>query len=510
MVIVMLFSSCGKVKPQAVTEKMSEYFNNNDYNGCKSYLSTIDASIKSQASVDALNLVINEFKEMSSKNNNSDLLDLTSVNDTFVKNCVTLWGIASEFTPTEDIKFNEDLQKLRYYYELSDSLRYKELFKMLKDMYKNGYFYTIHKALNDYDVLGEYSEFENLEKIAENFKYTEYNPQEYYIHELRDACENMIQYLKSINNGFATNDSSVTATAMNNIYRMADIFLYACNTANSVYNNMNDALNCFKLNGAFAEYKNKEMSNQSEKYSSGTEFPLYSIFGEGYTPNTNTEENEETNTGTVTVSKSEAIRIAENALNKSKAYNGDLTLVLTQTVNVQMTSFKTESDITSAVSLVKIRINDALNASNGTSKREMNFKDGMFEGVSLYDTLPPSGKSASIDPSLVDSYTAVKGTGGYVITFNLRPCNSVSEDGSYNKLLSIVDGFYFDKENTNINHNTYYAPTSITIIVSNTGYVSRYSYSISGVADCKFYEEGEQVATSEFSFKNQYTYDFTY
>lgn len=508
--VILLLTSCGKVTAENVTDKMKSYFEKNDYKACKSYISSIDDAVKKQASESALEIIEAEFSEIYKKYETYNIFDITLFDALFIEKCSRLWEIASEFTPSEENNSNENLQYLRYFAEISDSMRYKELFRMLKDMYNCGYFYWIEKSLNDYSSLGEYTDFEFAKKTAAEFKYTDYNPQEYYISELRSVCEKINKYLTSVNNGFATNDTVVIASAINNIYAIADTFLFACDSAEAVYNSLTEAMNTFRIKGAFAEYKSQITFGEARKYEAGTEFGLSNIFGAGFVPSdgTGTENNNENDYQT-TVSKNEAVKIAVNAINKTKAYKSNLTVNRTQTVDIQMTSFKTESEIASAVSIVRIKINDALKASNGTSKGSKQYINGESEGVTLYDSIPPSGRSASLDPSLVENYTAVKGSGGYVITFTLSACTSTDENISYN-LLSMVDGFYFDNQAQNIKHKTFYGPTSISLVVNNSGYLSKYGYTISGVADCKFFENGDQVATGEFSFNQQYNYSFTY
>ncbi len=507
---VLLFTSCGKATPQKTVEKIKSYFESNNYSECKSYLSSIDSGVKVQISDSALDAVKNEFSEIYKKYENYDIFDITLFDTAFVEKCVKLWGIASEFTPSEDKKFDEQLQYLRYFSEISDSMRYKEMFRMLKDMSSAGYFYTIQKSLNDYEVLGDYKLFEDTQKICSEFDVSEYNPQEYYITELRSACEQLNKHLISVNNGFVTGDTAVIADAIGGIYDKADTFLFACDSAETVYSSLNEAMNTFRINGAFADFKNEISFGEGRKYTTGTEFPLSFISGSAYVPNDDNNDKNGNETDTPTgISKKEAIRIAVNAINKTKAYKSDITLNRTQTVNVQMTSFETESEITSAVTLVKVKINDALKASNGTSKGTMNFSNGVSENLTLDGSIPPSDRKASLDSSFVESYTAVKGTGGYVITFNLYSCTSTDDNLSKN-LLSIVDGFYFDKEAPNIEHETFYGPTAISLVVNNYGYLSKYDYSISGVADCKFIENGEKVGSGKFDFQQKYSYNFVY
>lgn len=508
--VVLLFTACGKISPDNITEKMKSYFEKNDYKSCKSYLSSIEPSVKKQTSDEALKLTENEFAEIYKKYETYNIFDITLFDSSFIEQCSVLWDIANEFTPNEDVENNENLQYLRYFSIFSDAMRYKELFRMIKDMYNNGYLYSIEKSLNDYDTSGEYAYFETAKRIAAEFKFTDYNPQEYYISELRSVCEKINKYFTSVNNGFATNDTAVVATAISNIYASADIFLSACDSVQTVYTAMNEAMNTFRIQGAFAEYKNEINFGKPRKYTAGTSFDLSNIFGGAYTPPDISDSDKTDESGSQTsVSKKEAIKIAVNAINKTKAYNSEITVNKTQTVNIQMTSFKTESEITSAVSLVRIKINDALKKSNGTSKESKKFVKGECEGLKLYDSIPPSGSSASLDPSFAENYTAIKGSGGYVITFTLSSCTSTDDNISHN-LLSMVDGFYFDNNVQNIKHKTFYKPTSISLVVNNSGYLSKYAYNISGIADCRFTENGEQVATGEFSFSQQYNYDFIY
>lgn len=508
--VILLFTSCGKISPDSVTEKMKSYFDNNDYKACKSFVDSLDGDVKNEVSASALKLTEDEFCEIYKKYETYNIFDIALFDSSFIDKCARLWEIASAFTPSNEANSNENLQYLRYFSEISDSMRYKELFRMVKDMYKCGYLYSIEKSLNDYAESGEYAYFEEAKKIAAEFHYADYNPQEYFISDMRSVCEKTNKYLTSVNNGFATNDTSVVASAINNIYKTADTLLFACDSVQSIYNSLNDAMNTFRINGAFAEYKYEIKFSEERDYAAGTEFQLSNIFGLGYAPSNNGDtDNSNTDSSQTAVSKREAVAIAVNALNKTKAYKSEITVNRTQTVDIQMSAFKTESEITSAVSLVRIKINDALKKSNGTSKISKKFVNGECEGIVLNDSIPPSGRSASLDPSLVENYTAVKGSGGYVITFTLSSCTSTDDKISYN-LLSMVDGFYFDNNVQNIEHKTFYKPTSISLVVNNSGYLSKYSYTISGVADCKFAENGEQVATGEFSFTQQYNYDFTY
>lgn len=508
--VILLFTSCGKISPDSVTGKMKSYFEKHDYNACKTYLSSIDSSVKAQASPAALKMTADEFAEIYKKYEAYDIFDISLFDVSFISKCSNLWKIASEFTAGEDENFNENLQYLRYFAEASDSMRYRELLRMIKSMYNSGYFYSIQKSLSDYDTSGEYVYFETAKKIAAEFKFTDYNPQEYYISDLREVCEKMNKYLISVNNGFATNDTGVVASAISNIYKCADTLLFACDCAEAVYKSLNETMNTIRLSGAFAEYKNEIRFGEERKYEAGTEFLSSNIFGSAYTPSDSSgTDNSGNENSQSALSKKDAARIAVNAINKTKAYKSEITVNKIQTVDIQMTDFKTESEITSAVSIVRIKINDALKQSNGTSKGSKTFVNGESDGMSLYDSVPPSGRSASLDPSFAESYTAVKGSGGYVITFTLSSCTSTDDNISRN-LFSMVDGFYFDSSAQNIRHKTFYKPTSVSIVVNNSGYLSKYSYTISGVADCQFAENGEQVATGEFSFKQQYNYEFVY
>lgn len=508
---ILLFTSCGKIKPDDVAAKMKTYFEKNNYSECKSYLSSVDSDVKKEASSEGLKLTTQKFDEIYKKYETFNIFDLTLFDNSFIENCSILWQIASEFTPNEEDNSNESLQYLRYFAEISDSMRYKELFRMLKDMYNCGYLYSIQKALYDYDSTGDFSYFETAEKIAAEFNFSDYNPQEYYISDLRSVCENINKYLTLVNNGFVTNDTAVTASAISNIYESADTFLTAYDYVQTVYKALNEAMNTFRINGAFAEHKYEIKFGEGRKYEAGIEFKLSNIFGNVYSPSdSDNEKNDSSSEANPSISKNDAVRIAVNAINKTKAYNSDITVNKSQTVDIQMTAFKTESEITSAVSLVRVRINDALKASNGTAEDSKTFSNGVSDdNILLFDAVPPAGRSASLNLSFVDSYTAVKGSGGYVITFTLPACTSTNDNTAQN-LLSMVDGFYFDNSVQNLKHETFYKPTSISLVINNFGCLSKYSYTISGVADCRFTENNEPVASGEFSFTQQYNYRFVY
>lgn len=507
--ICILFVSCGQAKPENVTNKIKTYLDANDYRECKTYISSVDSEIKTNISETALALVSEEFADIYKPYCEYDIFDIAKFDASFIEKCVNLWRIATEFTPNEEKSNDFNLCYLRYFSGLQDVLMYQEMFRMIKNMYSSGYLYSLQNALHNYEEFGEYKYFETAKETLSSFKFSEYNPNEYYITELRTACESLNKYLISVNNGFATNDTVVIASAVNNIYDSSDILLYACDSVEEIYNLMADSINIFKSNGAFAEYKNEIKSVSKRKFSEVKNFPV-TIFGDSFVPpdfgNADVSENE----GTATqISKNEAIKIAVNAINKTKGYKSEITVNRIQTVNIQMTSFKTESEITSAVTLVKVKINDALKQYNGTSKESKHFANGECEDLILNSFIPPASRTAYLDPSLVENYTAVKGSGGYVISFNLKACTSPDDSISQN-LFSIVDGFYFDREAQNIQHKTFYSPTAISLVVNNFGMLSKYEYTVGGVANCKFSDNGEQVATGEFSFKQQYNYTFIY
>ena len=506
--MILLLYGCGKVTPKTALDKINSYLATNDYSSCKDYVSSLDSDVITNISDNALTAISKEFAEIYETKKQNDIFDLTLIDASFIEKCEKLWSIASVFKPNSETDFDENLIYLRYFSELSDSLRYKEIFKILKDMHNCGYLETIAKALNDYDVLGESEAFETAQKIAAEFKYSQYDPQEYLISELRQSCEIINKYFVSVNNGFATNDTVVVATAVNNILDVCSVFLSASDTAKNVYENMNATINSLRVNGAFSNYSGKIEVSEKREYEPGQDFGLSVIFGpSSFTNYTSDQSNNKTDT--IKISKEEAIRITVSAINKTKGYRGELQVDRTQNINVQMTSFNTVSEVTNTITLVRAKINDELNKSNGTSKGTKTFAGGVSGDLTLNDTIPPSGRTASLQPSLVETYSAVKGSGGYVITFTLYPCTSTNDEMSYS-LLSIVDGFYFDEDGANAQHKSYYGPTQISIVVNNSGLLSKYSYTITGVADCKFFENNEHVATGEFGFNNRYSYDFKY
>ncbi len=506
--IVLLFSSCGKVTPESATEKIKEYLSANNYNDCKNYVETLSASVKSSISADALNLVANEFAEIYESKSQYDVYDLTYISNEFVETCNKLLSIAKEFEPDEKMALNENLIYLRYFSELTDSLRYKEIYKVLKDMYNTGYLDTLTEALTNYENNTENVGFDKAQKIAETFNCSSYNPEEYYITDLRDACEKLNKHLVSVNNGLATNDTTVIASAINGIYDSFDVFLTASKIATSVYNNSNDMLNTFRTDGAFSDYKEATITEEKYDYSINQDFGLSAIFGPSeYSANDDADDSN--NDTSNAISKSEAIRLTVNALNKTKAFKGSVTVTREQKIDVQMTSFETTSTVATAVALVKGQINEKLRQSNGTSRGEKTYVNGVSDGLTLNDSIPPAGKSASLDSTLVEEYSAEKGSGGYVVAFTLEPRTSTNENMS-TSLLAIVDGFYFDEAGANAVHKSYYGPTVITATINNYGYITQYSYTINGVADCKFFENDEHVASAEFSFSNQYTYNLKF
>ena len=164
--MILLLYGCGKVTPKTALDKINSYLATNDYSSCKDYVSSLDSDVITNISDNALTAISKEFAEIYETKKQNDIFDLTLIDASFIEKCEKLWSIASVFKPNSETDFDENLIYLRYFSELSDSLRYKEIFKILKDMHNCGYLETIVKALNDYDVLGESEAFETAQKIC--------------------------------------------------------------------------------------------------------------------------------------------------------------------------------------------------------------------------------------------------------------------------------------------------------------------------------------------------------
>ena len=94
--VILLLTSCGKIKPDDVAAKMKTYFEKNNYSECKSYLSSVDSDVKKEASVEGLKLTTQKFDEIYKKYETFNIFDLTLFDNSFIENCSILWQIASE------------------------------------------------------------------------------------------------------------------------------------------------------------------------------------------------------------------------------------------------------------------------------------------------------------------------------------------------------------------------------------------------------------------------------
>ena len=116
-----------------------------------------------------------------------------------------------------------------------------------------------------------------------------------------------------------------------------------------------------------------EIKVTKRDYTTGMSFALDNIFGgvKDIVVDNNTETT--TNKDSNKISLEDAIKITENAINKTKAFTGDVNITLTQTRNISLTDFETSSTIVDAETIIKSQLNQVIKQSNGTGKQTVKF-----------------------------------------------------------------------------------------------------------------------------------------
>ena len=192
----------------------------------------------------------------------------------------------------------------------------------------------------------------------------------------------------------------------------------------------------------YAPFDN-EIKVTKRDYTTGMSFSLDGIFGGVDDIITDNNIESTTKIDEETISLEDTIKITTNAINKTKAFTGNVNITLTQTRNIYLTDFETDSTIADAENMIKSQLNQVIKQSNGTGEKSASFSNGTDGKQSLNSFIPPSDKTVSINPDAVSNYTCVKGSGGYIITLTLKP-ELVKKGDKTSNISSIVNTFEFD------------------------------------------------------------------
>lgn len=510
LALSILLSACGTVSVEKVTAQIEEYFKANQYNDCLEYVSQLEPDIKSQANASVLSLISSEYIELvaESKADTESLYTLDAIDNVFAENCRKLWNIAREFTITKDDKNYTDFVYLHYFAEMCNYTKYSEIYSLLESVHKSGYLNEITDALYAYDNEGDIFAFDEAYKTALMFEHSSFDPQEYLVEDYKNAHNQAVKALKSLSNGFVTSDVNVIASSMSDLEDALSAILYITDTLNAIHAKQififNEISNS-ELNTVF----NTNLEFSKRDYEIGVVFSLDNIFGASLNAEENGESNENSDKNEK-ISKNDALKIAVSAINKTKAYQNKVNIEYKQTINIQMTSFESDSSINDTVELAKSTINSALDSANGTKKTNIVFNNGTSGNISLNSFIPPSNKKADGSTDSIKEYNVVSGSGGYVITIVFLP-EATSNNTKAKSINSVINGFLFEKSENISNYKSTYSTATLMATVNNSGFLEKIEYEISGVSDCSFNDDNNKfLFEAQFSFSEKYNYSFKY
>ncbi|MGN1161362.1 MAG: hypothetical protein ACI4SX_03850 [Candidatus Fimenecus sp.] len=510
--LTVILTSCSIGRSSKILDRISTLLEENKFNECRQYISELKPEEIAEINNDACKLIAEKFTGITESHSVDlkKLYILSAYDNEYAESCRSLWNIAELLTVTPENTDFDSFIHLKYFAEVSNYAQYREIYALMESVNNNGYLKKVDAVLTSYDSDGDYSGFESAYSAACAYDCGQFDPQQYLVSDYRNAHNNIVKNLKSASNGFASDDPTVVAKAINElenslttVLHIADLIKAINAKQISIFSALSNEKNLYR------EFKT-DIEESTREYSPGTGLDLDSVFGRasGFIDETDIEPDGENTQQSI--SAEEALNIAVNAINKTKQYQGKVNVSLTEQRNVQMTSFATDTKITSSLEITKSQINNILKQKNGTYKTSVEFTNGTGNSKNLYDFIPPEGKNAAIATETVESYTAVAGSGGYVITFVLKSCETNKSNPDFANG-ALINGFILDKTEGINDFKSFYAPSSVMLMINSNGMLLKYQYSVSGICDCTFLSgESNETATADFSFDNKYLYEFVY
>lgn len=510
LVMSFLLSSCGASSTEKTVAQIKEYFEENKYNECLDYTNNLEIDIKTEINDVVLSLISDEYNELTAEShiNTSEIYSLDTIDNSFAEKCRKLWNIAKTFSISKDNEKYSDFVYLHYYAEMCNYTKYGEIYDLLKKVHNSNYLNEITDALYAYENDGNSFAFDEAYKFAFMFEHSSFNPQEYLVEDYKNAHNQAVKALKSLNNGFTTSDINVIASSMNDLKDALSEILYIYDTLNAIHSKQIYIFNELS-NGELNTVFNTDLKLSQREYEVGMTLSLDNIFGTG-TNSENDNEIDDSSDAIEKISKSRALEIAVNAINKTKSYNGKLNVGYTQTINLQMTEFDDKSSISNTSEITKSAIKKSLDNANGTKKKDITFSNGTNGTVSLNSFIPPSDKKAIVNSDSIKEYNVVNGSGGYIITITFFP-EATNKNSAVNGIYSIINGFLFENSENVSEYKSTYSTSAAVITVNNSGLLEKLEYEISGMSDCNFVDNnGSFLFEAQFSFDEKYVYSFKY
>lgn len=510
LIFAILFSSCALNSSNKALEQISTYISENKLNECYQLVKDLDGDTINEINSDACNIIINKFIELKSNAdiNESNIFDLSLIDTDFAEKCQKLWNIISLFKIDKEYEQYGECLKLRFYSEMINYTQYCDIYSLAKKVNNSGYLERLSEALEKYESSGENSSLKLLYDEIKAIDLSSFDPQQYLVSDYKNANNEIISSLYELNEGFSVGDSTAVAGAINDLYDALTEILYIADTLLAVNSMQNGIYNKISNENLFAPFDN-DITIKKRDFIPGISFSLDLIFG-----GINDDKDEESTVATTTPSDEkmpikDVIKIATSAINKTKAFNNNVEITLTQERSIKLSGFEAEQSLADSENMLRHQLSQAIEKSNGKGRRVVAFANGTSTEGSLNSFVPPTNKQASLDSECINDYTCVKGSGGYIITLKLKPELIKAGDKSSN-ISSIINTFEFDNSADVNDFNTSYSETEISLIINNNGMLIEMEYTIDGVSDCEFKVSNNTEYEAQFTFNNTYTYEFKY
>lgn len=375
--ITFLFASCVKSTEKSLNT-VKQYFAEKKYNECFEYLSNLNKNEFAEIEKDIEILLITEFNTVSqnAKIDFTKLYSLTKYDSTYTETCMKLWNIVSLLTISPDSEKYNTFAYIRFFSESNSFMRFRELYNLMSSVDDNGYISDLHEQLIKYNTNGDYSDFESIYAKAKEFDYAQFDPQEYQIDDFRNAHDKLLKALQSLCNGFATNNTSVIATSINNVYDSLSVILNLTNTLKSIRIIQTTIYETLFEEKSISKNFNTEISISDIKYTISSDFDFELLFSDdknGFIDSSDIPDI--TDNISQEIPLKDAISTTISAINQTKQYNNDITVTVIQNINIDMTDFKANTKIDSANEITKSKVNQILDQANGNRQLIKSFSE---------------------------------------------------------------------------------------------------------------------------------------
>lgn len=509
MSITLLLCSCTKPDNNHL-DKFKNYLSNNQFNECQQLVAELSDEEKQSLNNDICNLIANKFNELAKieRVDFNELYDLSTYDGEFTEVCYKLWSILRLLTVDEKAENYQTFVYIRFFAESNEFIKNRELYRVLDKVHQNGYLDSVNTALFEYSKSKSTKLFDSAYNSVKSFSFNEFDNQQNKVIEYKTAHNELISGFENALKAIKDDKSYDLAKSVNALHSSLTKILSFIDALKSVHSLQNSLfIELSKPGNLYSTFK-VSIKPENRTYTPGINFNLNSIFGSLEFIDDSDLTNLPNRENDLTLNETVSMVIA--SINKTKAYMGKLSIDVTEQRDVLMTSFITDTTVTSSLELIKNEFNAEIEKTNGTSSANFIFNGGVCEEKTLLTFIPPKIGNAQLVADAVESYTALRGDAGYIITLTLKS-DTTNNVNPYSNVGSIVNGFAFDNYTGIKRFNSTYSPTSIMLIINNSGYLVKFQYTIIGTSSCDFVSNnGNEEATGVFSFDDRFMYTFKY